>query len=168
MVFSPPPRVSGSAQVKRAAERGWSLSSDFWNNQHWFSDHGLFISQSLLMFRSNSYGQRIKHWVELFINAVQTLALEEPFRRKTRLKYQRTRPLISPVFCLFSSLSLHFIPPPPAGEYWQSVRDSADTLGLSYLQAQRRRLRRDSDSEAVSAIASLSMGVLRSDGYRRV
>ncbi|XP_008318447.1 histone deacetylase 7-like isoform X2 [Cynoglossus semilaevis] len=47
------------------------------------------------------------------------------------------------------------------GEYWQSVRDSADTLGLSYLQAQRRRLRRDSDSEAVSAIASLSMGVLR-------
>ncbi|XP_010752354.2 histone deacetylase 7 isoform X2 [Larimichthys crocea] len=44
------------------------------------------------------------------------------------------------------------------GEYWQSVKDSADTVDLSYLQAQRRRLRRDSDSEAVSAIASLSMG----------
>ncbi|CAF90557.1 unnamed protein product, partial [Tetraodon nigroviridis] len=43
------------------------------------------------------------------------------------------------------------------GEYWQSVKDSADTVDLSYLQAQRRRLRRDSDSEAVSAIASLSM-----------
>ncbi|XP_031700459.1 histone deacetylase 7-like isoform X4 [Anarrhichthys ocellatus] len=41
------------------------------------------------------------------------------------------------------------------GEYWQSVKDS--TVDLSYLQAQRRRLRRDSDSEAVSAIASLSM-----------
>ncbi|XP_058487272.1 histone deacetylase 7-like [Solea solea] len=49
------------------------------------------------------------------------------------------------------------------GEYWQSVKDSADTVGLSYLQAQRRRLRRDSDSEAVSAIASLSMGALVSD-----
>ncbi|KAM7401852.1 hypothetical protein PAMP_017129 [Pampus punctatissimus] len=44
------------------------------------------------------------------------------------------------------------------GEYWQSVKDSAATVNLSYLQAQRRRLRRDSDSEAVSAIASLSMG----------
>ncbi|KAK1902231.1 Histone deacetylase 7 [Dissostichus eleginoides] len=43
------------------------------------------------------------------------------------------------------------------GEYWHSVKDSA--VDLSYLQAQRRRLRRDSDSEAVSAIASLSMGV---------
>ncbi|KAM9758906.1 histone deacetylase 7-like isoform 1-T2 [Menidia menidia] len=44
------------------------------------------------------------------------------------------------------------------GEYWQSVRDSAATADLSYLQAQRQRVRRDSDSEAVSAIASLSMG----------
>ncbi|KAI9521106.1 hypothetical protein NQZ68_010809 [Dissostichus eleginoides] len=43
------------------------------------------------------------------------------------------------------------------GEYWHSVKDSA--VDMSYLQAQRRRLRRDSDSEAVSAIASLSMGV---------
>ncbi|KAM7006401.1 histone deacetylase 7-like isoform 2-T3 [Tautogolabrus adspersus] len=42
-------------------------------------------------------------------------------------------------------------------EYWQSVKDSAATVDLSYLQAQRRRLRRDSDSEAVSALASLSM-----------
>uniref|UniRef100_A0A3Q3KC28 Histone deacetylase n=1 Tax=Monopterus albus TaxID=43700 RepID=A0A3Q3KC28_MONAL len=49
------------------------------------------------------------------------------------------------------------------GEYWQSVKDSATTVDLSYLQAQRRRLRRDSDSEAVSAIASLSMGSLTSD-----
>ncbi|XP_018533191.1 histone deacetylase 7 isoform X3 [Lates calcarifer] len=49
------------------------------------------------------------------------------------------------------------------GEYWQSVKDSAATVDLSYLQAQRRRLRRDSDSEAVSAIASLSMGSLMSD-----
>ncbi|XP_042261877.1 histone deacetylase 7-like isoform X1 [Thunnus albacares] len=46
------------------------------------------------------------------------------------------------------------------GEYWQSVKDSAATVDLSYLQAQRRRLRRDSDSEAVSAIASLSMGAI--------
>ncbi|XP_040889165.1 histone deacetylase 7-like isoform X2 [Toxotes jaculatrix] len=49
------------------------------------------------------------------------------------------------------------------GEYWQSVKDSAATVDLSYLQAQRRRLRRDSDSEAVNAIASLSMGSLMSD-----
>ncbi|XP_041810598.1 histone deacetylase 7-like isoform X2 [Chelmon rostratus] len=49
------------------------------------------------------------------------------------------------------------------GEYWQSVKDSAATVDLSYLQAQRRRLRRDSDSEAVSAIASLSMGAVASD-----
>uniref|UniRef100_A0A3Q4MUJ0 Histone deacetylase 7b n=1 Tax=Neolamprologus brichardi TaxID=32507 RepID=A0A3Q4MUJ0_NEOBR len=49
------------------------------------------------------------------------------------------------------------------GEYWQSLKDSASTVDMSYLQAQRRRLRRDSDSEAVSAIASLSMGSLASD-----
>ncbi|XP_028261274.1 histone deacetylase 7-like isoform X2 [Parambassis ranga] len=49
------------------------------------------------------------------------------------------------------------------GEYWQSLKDSAATVDLSYLQAQRRRLRRDSDSEAISAIASLSMGSLVSD-----
>ncbi|XP_030585205.1 histone deacetylase 7-like isoform X2 [Archocentrus centrarchus] len=49
------------------------------------------------------------------------------------------------------------------GEYWQSLKDSAATVDMSYLQAQRRRLRRDSDSEAVSAIASLSMGSLTSD-----
>ncbi|XP_060925517.1 histone deacetylase 7-like [Limanda limanda] len=49
------------------------------------------------------------------------------------------------------------------GEYWHSLKDSATTVGLSYLQAQRRRLRRDSDSEAVSAIASLSMGALMPD-----
>ncbi|XP_063766799.1 histone deacetylase 7-like isoform X2 [Eleginops maclovinus] len=47
------------------------------------------------------------------------------------------------------------------GEYWHSVKDSA--VDLSYLQAQRRRLRRDSDSEAVSAIASLSMEAVSSD-----
>ncbi|KAJ3602449.1 hypothetical protein NHX12_030204 [Muraenolepis orangiensis] len=46
------------------------------------------------------------------------------------------------------------------GEYWQSVRPLASTLELSHLQAQRLRLRRDSDSEAISALASLSMGVL--------
>ncbi|XP_061544077.1 histone deacetylase 7-like isoform X1 [Phycodurus eques] len=49
------------------------------------------------------------------------------------------------------------------GDYWQSVKDSAATVELSYLQAQRRWLRRDSDSEAVDAIASLSMGAGASD-----
>ncbi|CAN9512375.1 unnamed protein product [Ophioblennius macclurei] len=53
------------------------------------------------------------------------------------------------------------------GEYWQSVKDSAATVDLSYLQAQRRRLRRDSDSEAVNAIAALSMGSHKSDRKRR-
>lgn len=49
------------------------------------------------------------------------------------------------------------------GEFWQSVRDSAATVELSYLQAQRHRFRRDSDSEALNAIASLSMGSLKSE-----
>ncbi|XP_013887081.1 histone deacetylase 7 isoform X2 [Austrofundulus limnaeus] len=49
------------------------------------------------------------------------------------------------------------------GEYWQSVRDSVATVDLSYLQAQRHRLRRGSDSEAANAIASLSMGSLPSE-----
>ncbi|XP_078803857.1 histone deacetylase 7 isoform X3 [Oryzias latipes] len=53
------------------------------------------------------------------------------------------------------------------GEFWQSVRDSAATVDLSYLQAQRQRLRRDSDSEAVSAIASLSMGSLTSESRKK-
>ena len=48
----------------------------------------------------------------------------------------------------------------PPGEYWQSVRSLAPTLELSRLQAQRVRLRRDSDSDALRALASLSMGVL--------
>lgn len=116
----------------------------------------------MLTFRSNSYNWWIKHQVVLFINAAQALSLKEPFRMKTTLKYQRLRPLIflSPVSFLLSLSSLPFL---PAGEYWQSVKDSAATVDLSYLQAQRRRLRRDSDSEAVSAIASLSMGSLMSD-----
>ncbi|XP_061688836.1 histone deacetylase 7-like isoform X2 [Syngnathoides biaculeatus] len=49
------------------------------------------------------------------------------------------------------------------GDYWQSVKDSAATVELSYLQAQRRWLRRDSDSEAIEAIAALSMGAAISD-----
>nr|XP_057910402.1 histone deacetylase 7-like isoform X2 [Doryrhamphus excisus] len=43
------------------------------------------------------------------------------------------------------------------GDYWQSVKDAGATVELSYLQAQRRWLRRDSDSDAVNAIAALSM-----------
>ncbi|XP_057701924.1 histone deacetylase 7-like [Corythoichthys intestinalis] len=49
------------------------------------------------------------------------------------------------------------------GEYWQSVKDLSATVELSYLQAQRQWLRRDSDSEAVDAIAALSMGASASD-----
>lgn len=49
------------------------------------------------------------------------------------------------------------------GEYWRSVKDTSSSLDLSYTQAQRLRPRRDSDSEAVRAIASLSMGALTSD-----
>lgn len=66
------------------------------------------------------------------------------------------------LFLLPYSSPLFSILLPPAGEYWQSVKDSAATVNLSYLQAQRRRLRRDSDSEAVNAIASLSMGAVTS------
>ncbi|XP_028303306.1 histone deacetylase 7-like [Gouania willdenowi] len=49
------------------------------------------------------------------------------------------------------------------GEYWHSVKASGASVDLSYLQAQRQRLRRDSDSEAVSALASLTMGSLTAE-----
>lgn len=67
------------------------------------------------------------------------------------------------ILTILTFFFLSFISCSPSGEYWQSVKDSADTVDLSYLQAQRRRLRRDSDSEAVSAIASLSMRAATSD-----
>ncbi|XP_056129678.1 histone deacetylase 7-like isoform X2 [Lampris incognitus] len=53
------------------------------------------------------------------------------------------------------------------GKYWQSVKPLVSTVDLSYVQAQRLRLRRDSDSEAVSALASLSVGVLSPDRSTR-
>ncbi|KAM6980669.1 histone deacetylase 7-like [Aplochiton taeniatus] len=46
------------------------------------------------------------------------------------------------------------------GEYWASVRPLASSVALSYQDAQSLRLRRDSDSEAITALASLSMRVL--------
>lgn len=96
--------------------------------------------------------------VVLFINAAQALSLKEPCRMKTR---PMTEDIDLPLSCV---LPLSSTPLTPAGEYWHSVKDSSATAGLSYLQAQRRRLRRDSDSEAVSAIASLSMGALMPGG----
>lgn len=62
------------------------------------------------------------------------------------------RPCDNAILSLQRVLQVH-------GGYWQSVRSLGPTLELSHLQAQRVRLRRDSDSEAVSALASLSMGV---------
>lgn len=98
----------------------------------------------------------------LFNNAAQTLngSLKEPLQDENKEHWSAEDINLSPSF----PLRLLFIPGPLAGAHWQSVKDSADTVDLSYLQAQRRRLRRDSDSEAVSAIASLSMRAV-SDRY---
>lgn len=111
----------------------------------------------MLVFRSKSYNWQIKLQVLLFNNSVQALSLKESFRMKTETMNTEILTTIN------LSPSLFFIIWSSSGEYWQSVKDSADTVDLSYLQAQRRRLRRDSDSEAVSAIASLSMRAVTSD-----
>lgn len=50
------------------------------------------------------------------------------------------------------------------GEYWRSVQDSSRSVDLSYSEAQRRPgSQKDLDSEAVRAIAALSVGALNSD-----
>ena len=95
-----------------------------------------------------------------FILIMQPFSLKEPFKMKTA---PATEAIDLSLVCFLPPLPLFSIPLLPAGEYWQSVRDSAATVDLSYLQAQRQRVRRDSDSEAVRAIASLSMGSFTSD-----
>ena len=96
--------VCHGALSGRATEKRVNLSLYIWNDQHGYLDQGLFISQSILIFTSNSHNWGIKHQVGLFINAAQTLSLKEPFRMKTSLKYQRLRPLIflSPISFLLS------------------------------------------------------------------
>lgn len=143
-------------------ERAWKdrLNLGLRNNQQEYLDHGLFISASVLTFTSNSYNWWIKHTVLLFNNSLQTLSWRKhPGPKQSR----QLRPLISLsvllLNCLFLFSLLH------AGEYWQSVKDSAATVDLSYLQAQRRRPRRDSDSEAISALASLSMRAVSPDKW---
>lgn len=44
-----------------------------------------------------------------------------------------------------------------AGQYWQSVKPYSGSVGLSYLAAQRRDCE---ETDAVNALASLSVGVL--------
>lgn len=66
--------------------------------------------------------------------------------------YNIKRKITNGLNCLFSH------PPPnlsPSGQYWRSVNALAHTVDMSYLQAQRR----DSASDAVSALASLTVGV---------
>ncbi|XP_072309027.1 histone deacetylase 7-like [Eucyclogobius newberryi] len=52
------------------------------------------------------------------------------------------------------------------GEYWRSLQDTSPSLPLSYSVAQRSRLRRDLDSEAVRALEALSVGSIHSDRRR--
>lgn len=67
------------------------------------------------------------------------------------------RPCENAVRSLQSVLHVH-------GEYWRSVQDSALSVDLSYTEAQRRPgASRDLDSEAVRAIAALSVAALNSN-----
>ena len=50
------------------------------------------------------------------------------------------------------------------GQYWQSVKRSAHTVELSYMQAQRHDLE---ENATVNALASLSVGVLNTKRYPR-
>lgn len=106
--------VCHRTQAWRPLESRLNLSLHFWNYQHGYLDHGLFTSQRMLIFRSNSYNWWIKHQELLFNNAVQALSLKEPFRMKTTLKYRQLRPLIF--------LSFSFLPPLPLFHLLASCR----------------------------------------------
>ncbi len=95
--------VCHRTQARRPWESRLNLSLHLWNYQHGYLDHGLFTSQRMLIFRSNSYNWWIKHQELAFNNAVQALSLKEPFRMKTTLKYRQLRPLIFLSFLLPSS-----------------------------------------------------------------
>lgn len=49
-----------------------------------------------------------------------------------------------------------------AGQYWQSVKAYSGSVGLSYLAAERRDCE---ETDAVNALASLSVGVLSNKRY---
>lgn len=49
-----------------------------------------------------------------------------------------------------------------AGQYWQSVKAYSGSVGLSYMAAQSRDCE---ETDAVKALASLSVGVLSSKRY---
>lgn len=49
-----------------------------------------------------------------------------------------------------------------AGQYWQSVKAYSGSVGLSFLAAQRRDCE---ETDAVNALASLSVGVLSNKRY---
>lgn len=49
-----------------------------------------------------------------------------------------------------------------AGQYWQSLKAYSGSVGLSYLAAQRRDCE---ETDAVNALASLSVGVLSNKRY---
>lgn len=48
------------------------------------------------------------------------------------------------------------------GQYWQSVKAHSGSVSLSYLAAQRRDCE---ETDAVNALASLSVGVLSNERY---
>lgn len=49
------------------------------------------------------------------------------------------------------------------GQYWQNVKDYSGTAGLSYLAAQSKDCE---ETDAVNALASLSVGVMSNERYR--
>lgn len=60
---------------------------------------------------------------------------------------------LTPVTCIHMAV---------AGQYWQSLKAYSGSVGLSYLAAQRRDCE---ETDAVNALASLSVGVLSNKRY---
>lgn len=126
------------------------IKTDIWTRGCLYHSLCLYSHQTCTSSGSNS---------KLYFRIAQACPLKK-FKMKTGIK-PRLKPLI--FFFLSCILPLVHLFLFLSGEFWQSVRDSATTVDLSYLQAQRHRFRRDSDSEAVNAIASLSMRSLTSE-----
>uniref|UniRef100_A0A674DG17 Histone deacetylase n=1 Tax=Salmo trutta TaxID=8032 RepID=A0A674DG17_SALTR len=79
------------------------------------------------------------------------LGIEEPLSEEVLLQ----KPNANSVCSLLRVIQIH-------GQYWQSLKLFSSSVGLSYLGAQRRDCE---ETDAVNALASLSVGVLTSRRY---
>uniref|UniRef100_A0A4W5PPB1 Histone deacetylase n=1 Tax=Hucho hucho TaxID=62062 RepID=A0A4W5PPB1_9TELE len=79
------------------------------------------------------------------------LGIEEPLSEEVLLQ----KPNANSVRSLLRAIQIH-------GQYWQSLKLFSSSVGLSYLGAQRRDCE---ETDAVNALASLSVGVLTSRSH---